>query len=759
MNIAGNHTKLPIWAMGLLTILFCVFTLSYEKYASQRAQEKLDQHARIIADDLWNFNFNGAIEYLKLAAESNHYEKLAVISHNGELFQEISTSFPTPLESVLIRIHLTPRVILVSQIIYNDNIIGWVEAVWIPETLYTHLFVFIFFQMILLGILLYGRIVGEKVKLEHMVNERTNELTRSNSILKKQIEERIHAEEALRKSEEKYRFLAENIEDVIWTLNTDFQYSYVSPVAAKMYGWNPDELTGSDMGKILTPASLAVLQQFLATNKVSVKPAWPPRKTRPGRTIKIPTAEKKPFTAEPSDKKDFIPPQPAILELEMMHKNGSTIWCEVTISFLSDKTSGFTGTMWVARDITERRIAQQEREELQEKLERSKKMESLGLLAGGVAHDLNNVLSGIVSYPDLILLDIDQDSPLREGIETIRDSGIKAAEIVNDLLTLTRRGVFSTQILNLNNLVEEYLSSPEYRKMISYHPEIEVTLALEKDLPNIKGSPTPLKKVIMNLVSNAAEAQVKGGEIILRTSSRYLDKTLEGYQSIAEGEYAVLSVIDKGEGIDSEDLRRIFEPFYTKKVMGRSGTGLGLTVVWGTIEDHRGYIDIISDKSSGTTIDVYIPICRDNIEEAGDPEEANNFRGNGEKILIVDDIDYQRKIGCAILKRLNYTVISAASGEEAVAYLEENTVDLVMLDMIMDNGMDGLETYENILKRNPGQKAIIASGFSETERVKKAQRLGAGSYIKKPYKLEQLGKIISQELKDTGKPGNNDVTE
>ncbi len=716
MNIAEHHTKLPIWAMGLLTILFCVFTLSYEKYVSEQAQEKLDQHARIIADDLWNFNFNGAIEYLKLAADSNHYEKLAVISHNGELFQEISTSFPTPLESILIRTHLTSRVILVSQIVYNNNIIGWIEAVWIPETLYTHLFVFIFFQMILLAVLLYSRIVGEKVKLEHMVNERTNELTRSNSILKKQIEERIHAEEALRKSEEKYRFLAENIEDVIWTLNTDFQYSYVSPVAEKMYGWKPKELVGSEMDKILVPTSCTVFRQFLKEINVF-------------------------------ERNDFNPPQPAILELEIKHKNGSTIWCEVTISFLFDDISGFTGTMWVARNITERRIAQREREELQEKLERSKKMESLGLLAGGVAHDLNNVLSGIVSYPDLILLDIDQDSPLRERIETIRDSGIKAAEIVNDLLTLTRRGVFSTQVLNLNTLVKEYISSPEYRKMISYHPEIEVKLRLEENLPNIKGSPTPLKKVIMNLVSNAAEAQVRGGEILVKTSSRYLDKTLEGYQSIAHGEYSVLSVIDRGEGIDQEDLRRIFEPFYTKKVMGRSGTGLGLTVVWGTIEDHKGYIDISSDKNKGTTIDVYIPICRELIEKSGTSEEVADFRGSGEKILVVDDIDYQRRIACAILKRLNYKVISVASGEEAISYLRQDTADLVMLDMIMDNGMDGLETYENIIKYNPRQKAIIASGFSETDRVKQAQRLGAGRYIKKPYKLELLGKIIYQELR------------
>jgi signal transduction histidine kinase len=205
------------------------------------------------------------------------------------------------------------------------------------------------------------------------------------------------------------------------------------------------------------------------------------------------------------------------------------------------------GILGATRDITERRKADREKGLLQRQLERSKKMESLGLLAGGVAHDLNNVLSGIVSYPDLLLMDLPEDSALRAPIETIKESGQKAATIVQDLLTLARRGVSTSEALNINSLIKGQQHSAEYRKLLTYYPGIQFSFELADDLPNIRGSSVHLNKTIMNLVSNAAEAQPKGGEIIVSTQSLYMDRAIRGYDTVKVGEYVRLQVRDSGE--------------------------------------------------------------------------------------------------------------------------------------------------------------------------------------------------------------------
>ena len=250
----------------------------------------------------------------------------------------------------------------------------------------------------------------------------------------------------------------------------------------------------------------------------------------------------------------------------------------------------------------------------------------------------------------------------------------------------------------------------------------------------------------MNLVNNAVEAMPEGGNIFISTQSRYIDKPVRGYDDVKEGDYIILSVSDSGIGISSLDLERIFEPFYTKKIMGRSGTGLGMAVVWGTIKDHKGYIDVQSTPNKGTTFILYFPVTR---KEKIGKEKAlpmEEYKGKGETILIVDDIKDQRDIASRILKKLGYSATSVSSGKEAIDYMKNNFVDLLILDMIMDPGIDGLETYKKILELHPGQKAIIASGFSETNRVKETQRLGAGKYIKKPYTMEKIGVAVKEEL-------------
>ena len=263
---------------------------------------------------------------------------------------------------------------------------------------------------------------------------------------------------------------------------------------------------------------------------------------------------------------------------------------------------------------------------------------------------------------------------------------------------------------------------------------------------SIAGSPVHLSKTVMNLVSNAAEALVNGGTVAISSENRYIDKPISGYDDIEEGDYVTLMVSDDGIGIAATDIERIFEPFYTKKTMGRSGTGLGMAVVWGAVKDHKGYIDVQSTEGQGTRFFIYLPACRQPSPRKESRHSIENYRGRGEFLLIVDDIKEQRDIATGILTKLGYSVESVSSGEEAVGYLKTRTADLLILDMIMDPGIDGLETYRRILEIHPAQKAIIASGYSESERVKEAQRLGAGAYIKKPYLMEKMAVAVREEL-------------
>ena len=304
---------------------------------------------------------------------------------------------------------------------------------------------------------------------------------------------------------------------------------------------------------------------------------------------------------------------------------------------INRQSNGMSKVLVSISDVTELHKAHNNKERLEAQLHRAQKMEAIGTLAGGVAHDLNNILGGLVSYPELLLVQIPEDSPLRKPMLTIQKSGEKAAAVVQDLLTLARRGVVVTEVVNPNHTISEYLGSPEHEKLQSYHPGVHIERHLEKDVLNILGSPTHLSKTIMNLVSNAAEAMPNGGRLAISTENRYIDRPVSGYDNVKEGDYVVLTVSDTGTGISTEDMEMIFEPFYTKKKMGRSGTGLGMAVVWGTVKDHNGYIHVQSTEGKGTTFTLYFPVTRKSLEERSETS-LENYMGKGEAILVVDDV-------------------------------------------------------------------------------------------------------------------------
>ncbi|MFH1950908.1 MAG: response regulator, partial [Pseudomonadota bacterium] len=250
---------------------------------------------------------------------------------------------------------------------------------------------------------------------------------------------------------------------------------------------------------------------------------------------------------------------------------------------------------------------------------------------------------------------------------------------------------------------------------------------------------------LMNLIANATEAIEGSGTVTICTKNRYVDEPLKGYENVRIGEYTVVSISDDGAGISHEDIEKIFEPFYTKKMMGRSGTGLGLAVVWNTVQDHNGYINV-NTSEKGTVFELYFPMTREDLADEKERVPLKEYLGHGEKILVVDDEERQREIACGMLTKLSYNAEAVSSGEEAIEYVKGHPVDLILLDMVMPKGINGRETYEEIIKIRPGQKAVIASGYAKTKEVDTAQKLGAGKYIKKPYTLEKIGLAVKEEL-------------
>ncbi|MHC1742883.1 MAG: response regulator [Syntrophobacteraceae bacterium] len=406
-------------------------------------------------------------------------------------------------------------------------------------------------------------------------------------------------------------------------------------------------------------------------------------------------------------------------------------------------------------DLTAQKEAETERRAMEAKLQRAQKMETIGLLAGGVAHDLNNILSGIIGYPELLMLQLPEDSSLRAPIRAIHESGQRAVAVVADLLTVAR-GVACVKVpADLNALVSEYLSTPENEKLRLLHGRISCTTDFDPFLHNIECSTVHIKKCIMNLVTNAMEAIDGSGTIVIATRNRTVDGRTAWENSIKPGKYSVLTVKDDGIGIPEKDLEHIFEPFYTKKVMGLSGTGLGLAVVWNTVVDHGGTV-LVESGTQGTRFDLYFPASTRVVVVEKKGSGTDWLKGSGEKILVVDDEPQQRDIAGRMLKLLGYQVATAASGEDALAHIREDRADLVLLDMLMDPGINGRETYARMITIRPGQKAVIVSGFSESDDALQARELGARGFLKKPYSMEQLGRTIKEALNGERTPAGSE---
>jgi PAS domain S-box-containing protein len=561
---------------------------------------------------------------------------------------------------------------------------------------------------------------------------------------------RILTERKLRDSEMQVQRIFETVQEGLGVVDPNERICLCNPAFARILGEvNPDAIIGKSILDYMTAESSEEVLAQTAVRQTGVSSSYELCITTPASERKIVMIHAAPLADEEGIYCGAVGAMVDITDRKRVEMEISR-HSEHLEELVQARTKDLSQALRDLQDeIEERRQLEVEREVMRDKLLKAEKMEALGLLAGGVAHDLNNTLGALVGYPDLILEMLPENTPVQRMVERIRNSAKDAACVVNDLLTLARRGRYEMHPLRVTDVVSEYLDSPGFLRLQAEHPTIRVVTRLDETLPSILGSAPHLGKVVMNLVVNAFDAIRESGTVTVQVTHANLAKLESGHDRIKPGDYVIVRVSDTGCGIAKEDFPKIFEPYYSNKKMGRSGTGLGLAVVYGIIHDHSGYYDVLSEVERGTDFILYFPTTEQKVTKAN----TEKISGGCETLLVVDDGEEQRDLACEILSNFGYRVNSVANGREAVKYIQSNSVDLVLLDMIMEPDFDGLDTYREILKTKPQQKAIVVSGYSSTERVEELLRLGASGYLKKPYSMQSIAKAVRAALDaDFAKP-------
>jgi len=539
-------------------------------------------------------------------------------------------------------------------------------------------------------------------ELEQRVEERTTDLLIANEKLKKEIEERKQAEEALRESEKQYRLLADNVTDVIWVRDMNLSLTYVSPSITNQTGYTVEETMGRTLEEALTPDSLKLVGEVVAEE------------------LKI----------EEDERKDIS--RSRTIEVEINCKDGATIWTEIKMTFLRDPLGNPTGIIGVSRDITERK-------RLEDQLQQAHKMESLGTLAGGIAHDFNNLLMGVQGRTSLMLLDTDSDHPYFEHLKGIEDYIQSASDLTKQLLAFARGGKYEVKPVDLNAIIQK--SSDMFGRT---KKEIIIHRKSQKNIWTVEADRSQIEQVMLNLYVNAWQSMPGGGELYLETENVMLDDDFVKPYGTESGKYVKISITDTGVGMDKATRERIFDPFFTTKEMGR-GTGLGLASAYGIINNHGGIIIVDSEKGAGATFNIYLPASEKKVIKKTEPPKEI-IKGK-ETILLVDDEDMIIEVGKELLKRMGYKVLVAKSGQAAIELYKSNQdeIEMVILDMIMPE-MDGGDTYDKLKKINPDIKALLSSGYSIDGQATEILKRGCDGFIQKPFNIKELSQKIRQVL-------------
>ena len=392
--------------------------------------------------------------------------------------------------------------------------------------------------------------------------------------------------------------------------------------------------------------------------------------------------------------------------------------------------------------------AKAEHKHLESQLRQAQKMEAIGLLAGGIAHDFNNILTAIQGYTDLALTEIQEDNPLYQDIKEIQKASMRAANLTRQLLLFSRRQPMEYTLLDLNKVINDLIKM--LRRLIS--EDISLTTDLASDPWTVKGDAGASEQVIMNLVVNARDAMPKGGEITIKTENLYIDEEYcKACRDARPGEFVCLSVRDTGVGIDQSIIDRIFEPFFTTKEVGKA-TGMGLSVVYGIVKQHEGWVNVESSPGKGSIFRTYLPaVSMEPEEKEKESVSSEEFIGKGERILLVEDEESIRDLTKRVFTKNGYVVFTATNVQEALDIFqkEKGNFDLIFSDIVLPDGR-GPELLEEILKLKPKISVLLTSGYSDEKLDWSAMRKGDYHYLQKPYSLSDLLRVVRDALKIKG---------
>lgn len=509
-----------------------------------------------------------------------------------------------------------------------------------------------------------------------------------------QVRARIRAEEVLRESEKRFKGYILHAPEAIFVINADGRFVEVNKAGCDMTGFATAELLTMSLPDLVADEDQAAVQIGFDHLKAN------------GQLVN---------------------------EFKFKRKSETIIW----VSLKAVPVSAARNLVFCS-DITETK-------RLQTLESRADRLELAGRIAGQVAHDFNNLLGPLMAYPEFLREELPGNQTALAYLDDIEYAAQKIANINQDLLTMGRRGHYNLEVLNLNRIIQRAIKETDPNS----HGAV-IHLDLAEDLRNIKGGGAQIHRVIANLLCNAQDAIHSDGCINIRSENYRADGGTGTYTTIPPEEYVKLTVSDNGCGIEEAMIDKIFDPFFTSKTADKKrGSGLGLSVVDSVMKDHHGYVDLQTVVGEGTSFFLYFPITR---ETASTNQAVPSSEGGSETVLVVDDEPVQREVSCRLLARLGYQVESVDSGENALEFLRRTPRDLVVLDMIMPPGIDGAETYRQILQSNPTQKAIIVSGYSESDRVRLALELGAAEFVKKPFTLSQIAAAVREGLGQTVEP-------